>query len=161
MDITDPLPSPTIEAEKAPKRVDGVKMRWYTEKTDVVEGHPVKRWYQVKRKWAPLLCAIIGKYGDIGDKCTFSEENMVWIMDLLFSLYKKLEAPDLTKLTQDEIDTMEHQINDLEVAKIEVGWLRIRLSCLSKAREHEIELEKLKVRIQQENDELDRLMMQT
>ncbi|XP_011072283.1 uncharacterized protein LOC105157572 [Sesamum indicum] len=91
--------------------------------------------YKVKSEMVPLLNAIFAKYGDIAKHSTFSMESRSCLLELVCSIYKRLEASKLAQLTLSELQSMLRQIGDLELVKVEVGWLHHRLNQISKARQ--------------------------
>ncbi|KAL0342044.1 UNVERIFIED_CONTAM: hypothetical protein Scaly_1867000 [Sesamum calycinum] len=91
--------------------------------------------YKVKSEIVPLLKAIFAKYGDIAKHSTFSMESRSCLLELVCSIYKRLEASKLAQLTPLELQSMLGQIGDLELVKVEVGWLHHRLNQISKARQ--------------------------
>ncbi|KAL0439640.1 UNVERIFIED_CONTAM: hypothetical protein Slati_2447000 [Sesamum latifolium] len=91
--------------------------------------------YKVKSETVPLLKAIFAKYGDIAKHSTFSVESRSCLLELVCSIYKRLEASKLAQLTPLELQSMLGQIGDLELVKVEVGWLHDRLNQISKARQ--------------------------
>ncbi|KAL0449051.1 UNVERIFIED_CONTAM: hypothetical protein Slati_1461500 [Sesamum latifolium] len=91
--------------------------------------------YKVKSENVPLLKAIFAKYGDIAKHSTFSVESCSCLLELVFSIYKRLEASKLAQLTPLELQSMLGQIGDLELVKVEVRWLHHRLNQISKARQ--------------------------
>lgn len=134
--------------------------------------------YQVKKELAPLLKAIFKKYGDIAMNCVFSTDEMrSSALDLACSLYKRLEASNLMQVTQLELDSIRAQIEDLELIKVNIGWLKDRLDMILKfkgmnytgreaieaalnekkraLKEGEKKLRKLEARLQKDKDELD------
>ncbi|PIM98994.1 hypothetical protein CDL12_28517 [Handroanthus impetiginosus] len=91
--------------------------------------------YKVKDEIVPLLKAIFAKHGDIAKNSTFSMESRSCLLELVCSIYKRLEASKFMQLTSLELQTMLGQIQDLELVKVEVGWLHKRLLNISKARQ--------------------------
>lgn len=91
--------------------------------------------YRVKKEMAPLLEAIFNKYGDIARESTFSMESRTCLLELVCSIYKRLEASRFMQLTPLELDSMLGQIGDLKLVRVDVGWLHKRLDRISKARE--------------------------
>ncbi|KAL0434585.1 UNVERIFIED_CONTAM: hypothetical protein Sradi_0166400 [Sesamum radiatum] len=91
--------------------------------------------YKVNSETVPLLKAIFAKYGDIAKHSTFSVESRSCLLELVCSIYKRLEASQLAQLTPLELQSMLGQIGDLELVKVEVGWLHHRLNQISKARQ--------------------------
>lgn len=135
--------------------------------------------YEVKKESAPLLKAIFKKHGDIAKNSAFSMESRLFLLDLACTIYKRLEASNIMNLTQLELDSIRGQIKDLELVKVDVGWLQNRVDMIAKfmdmgfdgmeaveaainekkrlLKEGEEKLQELKVRLQQEKDELEAL----
>ncbi|KAK4415661.1 hypothetical protein Salat_2673500 [Sesamum alatum] len=82
-----------------------------------------------------LLLAIFAKYGDIGKDKTFSNESHSCLLELVCSIYKWLKVSKLMQLTPLELQSMSGQIGDLELVKVDIGWLCQRLNQISKARQ--------------------------
>ncbi|KAI3443788.1 hypothetical protein Pfo_000453 [Paulownia fortunei] len=124
--------------------------------------------FENNEEMVPILKAIFTKYGDIAKESTFSMESRSCLLEMVCRIYKRLEGSKFMQLTPLELQSMLGQIGDLELVKVEVGWLRERLNQISKARqlceavetyEKELEtcmaaVEKLHQRLQQEKEEL-------
>ncbi|KAL3824335.1 hypothetical protein ACJIZ3_020364 [Penstemon smallii] len=91
--------------------------------------------YNAEKAMVPLLKDIFSKYGDIVKNSTFSMESRSCLLELVCSIYKRLEASKLVNLTPLELQSMTDQVGDLELVNVEVGWLRTRLDQISMARE--------------------------
>ncbi|KAK4428065.1 hypothetical protein Salat_1575500 [Sesamum alatum] len=91
--------------------------------------------YKVKNEIMPLVKAIFAKYGDIAKNNTFSMESRSCLLELVCSIYKRLEVSKLMQLTPLELRSMLGQIGALELVNVDVGWLRQQLNQISKARQ--------------------------
>ncbi|KAL3343684.1 hypothetical protein AABB24_027288, partial [Solanum stoloniferum] len=116
-------------------------MNDYPSDADEVESRPghmsvmVDR-YRVKEEAAPVLQKIFLKYGDIAMNSSFSSVNFSSsLLEFVCDIYKKLEETDFLSITSKEIQSMLAEARDLEVAKIDVGWLSRRLNDISQAKQ--------------------------
>lgn len=91
--------------------------------------------YKMKKEVAPLLEAIFNKYGDIAKESIFSMESRTCLLELVCSIYKRLEASKFMQLAPLELESMHGQVGDLELVKVDVGWLHRRLDQISKAQQ--------------------------
>lgn len=91
--------------------------------------------YRVKNEVVPILDAIFRKHGDIARESSFSMESRACLLELVCSIYKRLEASKFMQLTTLELESMLGQVGDLELVKVDVGWLQKRLHQVSKARQ--------------------------
>ncbi|XP_057768947.1 uncharacterized protein LOC130988974 [Salvia miltiorrhiza] len=121
-------PTTTPTRSKSPQKHDAMSDSGDAMIIDV-EG------YKVKKEVAPLLKAIFNKYGDIAKESSFSTELRSSILDLVCTIYKRLEGSKLMQLTALELESMLGQIGDLKLVKVDVGWLHERLEQISKARQ--------------------------
>lgn len=91
--------------------------------------------YRVKNEVVPILEAIFRKHGDIAKESSFTMESRACLLELVCTIYKRLEASKFMQLTTLELESMLGQIGDLELVKVDVGWLQKRLHQISKARQ--------------------------
>ncbi|KAH6818458.1 hypothetical protein C2S51_002061 [Perilla frutescens var. frutescens] len=124
---TQSLPSSTLMVNKSSQNNEIMSEPGARDNFINVQG------YKMKKEMAPLLKAIFNKYGDIAKESTFTMESRSCLLELVCSIYKRLEASKFTQLTTLELESMFGQIGDLEIVKVNVGWLHRRLDQISKA----------------------------
>lgn len=90
--------------------------------------------YRVKEEMAPLLRSIIAKYEDIGKECTFqSLEHRSYLMERVCEIYQSLEKTEPVLFTPMELKYMLQSVDDFELVRFDVRWLRQRLNEIKEA----------------------------
>ncbi|PWA49143.1 phospholipase-like protein [Artemisia annua] len=86
--------------------------------------------YKVKKSIAPILEAILEKYGDIASDCVFKTPSVrASILEVICEIFIRIQTNDVTELIS-EMEEIECQVSAAEVYKINVSWLRQHLSWL-------------------------------
>ncbi|XP_034682806.1 uncharacterized protein LOC117912361 isoform X1 [Vitis riparia] len=84
--------------------------------------------YRVKEEFAPILRAVLLKHGDIAANCSLQTmQSRSSFLEIVCAIVHKLQTTSLPYLTRVEINCMLAIVVDLELVRIEVGWLHQRL----------------------------------
>lgn len=121
--------------------------------------------YRVKLETAPLIKKIFAKYGDIVRESTLqSVEYRSSFLESVCSIYQRLDTMNLLDIASGELNSMLNLVNDLELAKVEIGWLRCRLEQIYEAKKFMMEasgMKATKTKILQEIEEKKKAMANT
>ncbi|KAI4350262.1 hypothetical protein L6164_004734 [Bauhinia variegata] len=85
---------------------------------------PIGR-YRVKESFAPILHAVIDKYGDIGASCHL--ESIVlrsYYVECVCFVVQELQSTSVMQLTKSKVKELLAILKDVESAEINVAWLR-------------------------------------
>ncbi|RVW51732.1 hypothetical protein CK203_066836 [Vitis vinifera] len=84
--------------------------------------------YRVKEEFAPILRAVLLKHGDIAANCSLQTmQSRSSFLEIVCAIVHKLQTTSLPYLTPVEINSMLAIVVDLELVRLEVGWLHQRL----------------------------------
>lgn len=84
--------------------------------------------YRVKEEFASILKAVLLRHGDIAANCSLQTmQSRSSFLDIVCAIVQKLQGSSLLSLTSVEINTMLAVVGDLELVRLEVGWLHRRL----------------------------------
>ncbi|KAI4342124.1 hypothetical protein MLD38_026781 [Melastoma candidum] len=90
--------------------------------------------YYVKGSLAPILRAILEKYGDITENCLMESVSMrSYSLECICLVVQELQSTSLTQLTTSKIKELLSILKDLENSRVRVDWLRRILDKLSEA----------------------------
>ncbi|XP_019184724.1 PREDICTED: uncharacterized protein LOC109179689 isoform X3 [Ipomoea nil] len=105
----------------------------------------VDRGYRVKPENAPLIKKIFARYGDIVKGSSLqSVECRSSFLEIVCSVYQRLDTMDILNIAAVELKSMLDLVSDLELAKVEIGWLRCRVEQIYEAKKSVMEARSLK-----------------
>ena len=115
--------------------------------------------YRVKEEFVPILSAILLKHGDIAANCTLQTmETRSSFLEIVCAIVRKLQSTSLPyNISPVEINSMIAIVLDLELVRLEVGWLHQRLKEILDA----MHLVKHTTTLEEEQEEKHRLMEET
>nr|GMD30415.1 uncharacterized protein LOC109179689 isoform X3 [Ipomoea batatas] len=101
--------------------------------------------YRVRPESAPLIREIFARYGDIVKGSALqSVEYRSSFLESICSIYLRLDTMNLLDIAAGELKSMLNLVNDLELAKVEIGWLRYRVEQIYEAKKSLMEAGSLK-----------------
>ncbi|KAK4436680.1 hypothetical protein Salat_0001900 [Sesamum alatum] len=105
--------------------------------------------YRVKSMTAPVLEAILAKYGDIAAHCLYKSTSVkASLLEVVCNIVQRLQCYDFEAILSD-LEAMENEVADVEASKIKVSWLQEHLANVRKVavfREKSFQLKKTKVK---------------
>lgn len=88
--------------------------------------------YKVKQSVAPILEAIFKKHGDIVANCVFKSASVrSSFLEEVCEVVRRIQTRDIIE----KMEEIECQVSDIEVASIDVSWLRAHLKAFHKMQE--------------------------
>ncbi|XP_019184722.1 PREDICTED: uncharacterized protein LOC109179689 isoform X2 [Ipomoea nil] len=101
--------------------------------------------YMVKPENAPLIKKIFARYGDIVKESVLqSVEYRSSFLESVCSVYQRLDSMDILSIAAGELKSMLNLVSDLELARVEIGWLRCRVEQIYEAKKSMMEAGRLK-----------------
>ncbi|XP_017983157.1 PREDICTED: AAA-ATPase At3g50940 [Theobroma cacao] len=142
-EATSERTKPEGEGSSNPKQEKGCKSKAAT-KTDMTNGdspnhnaitflavgsNPTTAGeYTVKAELAPILRAVLLKYGDIvANSLLNSMQCRSSLLEIACGIIQKLQAVKLEDVTELELQSMLTSVSDLESLKLQISWLHKRL----------------------------------
>ncbi|KAK6288180.1 hypothetical protein POUND7_014359 [Theobroma cacao] len=142
-EATSERTKPEGEGSSNPKQEEGCKSKAAT-KTDMTNGdspnhnaitflavgsNPTTAGeYTVKAELAPILRAVLLKYGDIvANSLLNSMQCRSSLLEIACGIIQKLQAVKLEDVTELELQSMLTSVSDLESLKLQISWLHKRL----------------------------------
>ncbi|KAK6258215.1 ATPase [Theobroma cacao] len=142
-EATSERTKPEGEGSSNPKQEEGCKSKAAT-KTDMTNGdspnhnaitflavgsNPTTAGeYTVKAELAPILRAVLLKYGDIvANSLLTSMQCRSSLLEIACGIIQKLQAVKLEDVTELELQSMLTSVSDLESLKLQISWLHKRL----------------------------------
>ncbi|KAL9996535.1 putative sister chromatid cohesion protein Pds5 [Helianthus debilis subsp. tardiflorus] len=88
--------------------------------------------YKVKQSYAPILEAIFNKHGDIAANCVFKTSSArTYFLEVVCEIVERIQTTDMIEIVED----IEGQLLDVEVANINVSWIRAHIEAFHKGNE--------------------------
>ncbi|KAF5817057.1 putative phospholipase [Helianthus annuus] len=88
--------------------------------------------YKVKQSYAPILEAIFNKQGDIAANCVFKTSSAkTYFLEVVCEIVRRIQTTDMIEIVED----IEGQLLDVEVANINVSWIRAHIEAFHKGNE--------------------------
>nr|GMD32384.1 uncharacterized protein LOC109179689 isoform X3 [Ipomoea batatas] len=101
--------------------------------------------YRVRPESAPLIMKIFARYGDIVKESALqSVEYRSSFLESICSIYQRLDTMNILDIAAGELKSMLNLVSDLELAKVEIGWLRCRVEQIYEAKKSMMEARSLK-----------------
>ncbi|MFS7909869.1 putative phospholipase [Helianthus anomalus] len=88
--------------------------------------------YKVKQSCAPILEAIFNKHGDIAANCVFKTSSArTYFLEVVCEIVERIQTTGMNEIVED----IEGQLLDVEVANINVSWIRAHIEAFHKGNE--------------------------